>query len=263
MAKFRVEHITKPITSVPKLLTVVRKLTEKSPTGAVWLRGLSKSTHDLKPSIGREHTFAGKTFTFNDVTEERVFHRFRRYAYQHLKRPLPRWEAIILARHYGLPVRLMDWAMNPLAALYFACEYRREEELTDGKVWMLIPDDREGARINVFSPEKDKKGPIGPGHVKGIRLIYPMVTSDRINAQSGAFTVQQNPWISLDELANASYRDNDVDILELRAYTIPADKKSTMLEYLNSIGINRRTLFPDLDGLVLGLVNDQILRVKR
>lgn len=264
MAIFEVEEDAGVIKSVPNLLTRFRRLSKSVALGEVWLRGLQdKEKHKLLPSIGREYEFAGQSFSFNEKSEEQLLQRFRRYAYKYISRPLRRWEAIVLARHHGLPVRLMDWTLNPLAALYFACEFAGGGTPPDGKIWMLIPKDGESSRINVFSPPTGEDGEEkGPVHTRGIRLIDPMVISERIYAQSACFTIQDDPWKPLDSFGGTEFCDQrPLDILRLEGFTVPADKKPVMLKYLNSIGINRRTLFPDLDGLTQGLVNDQILRV--
>jgi len=224
-----------------------------SPTGAVWLRGLAGDSHDLRPSIGRKHFFVGKKIDLNRDAECRLLHQFRRYAYQFFGRTLTEWEAIFVARHHGLPVRLLDWTSDPLAAMYFACAFNKRDYLTDARVWLLIPA-KKRRHLDVF---RDRKGPL---NVKGLRIIYPMVVAERINAQSGLFTIQEDPWRNLDQFETIAFDEKDLDILRLVEFKIPASKRADIVKELNDLGVNERTLYPDLDGLARGLVTAQILR---
>jgi len=47
-------------------------------------------------------------------------------------------EKYFIAQHYKYPTRLLDWTVNPLIALYFACEDKKAE---DG--WLYVIDPKE------------------------------------------------------------------------------------------------------------------------
>ena len=98
-------------------------------------RGLSKESYELKSSIGRDdHKYAEKRDICLIDKERQLLQRFRRRAYPFVGRTLKAGEAIFLARHHGLPTRLLDWTGNALCALYFACEANPEH---NGLIWAL------------------------------------------------------------------------------------------------------------------------------
>lgn len=187
----QVERNEGVINGIPNLMSRLRKLSDASPTGEVWFRGVQDlEKHRLLPSIGRDHWFAGKSVTFDKNREAALLRRFQRFARQFSGRTLDEWEAMFLARHHGLPVRLMDWTANPLVALYMACEHN-ESDPPHGCMWVLVP--RANTRLDVLS------GTVSPFGVQGVKLVDPMIVSPRIGVQGGIFTIHGDPWNPLDE----------------------------------------------------------------
>ena len=102
---------------------------------SVYFRGQPKASWGLTPSIKRTHWHAGKPLKVSlEKIEQALIQRFRRYSYLHEKRTLNEWDALFLARHHGLPVRLLDWTSSPLIALFFAAKFGEKPE-EDGAVW--------------------------------------------------------------------------------------------------------------------------------
>jgi hypothetical protein len=255
MAELKVVQKNEVISTIPALLERVRDARTDASTGAVWLRGMPDANYRLLPSIGRDHRFAGREMKFDENIEKSFLHRFRRHSFAFFGRALDEWEALFVARHHGLPVRLLDWTSNPLAALFFACEYSTAAPPPDAKIWLLIP--RKHIPVDYIDVFKSQ---IGPSDVRGIRLIYPMEVAPRLNAQSGLFTIQQDPWTPLEEIDVIALQESEVDVLTLIEYSIPAQCRRNILKELNDLQVSRRTLYPDLDGLSSGLISAEILR---
>jgi hypothetical protein len=213
-----------------------------------------EASQRLTPSIGRQFSYVGRTVTFTPQQELSLLQRFRRHAYKHYNRVLTEWEALFLARHHELPVRLLDWSTNPVVALYFACTYERTDSVQTGAVWAIKRRDSCIHTLNVF-----EEG-LSPLCIKGVKLVYPFYPTPRLTEQSGIFTLHEDPWSDLDSLANRPYRDSELDIERLRKWIVPPDRKQGIIQELERLAINTRSLFPDLDGLARGLWQSEVLR---
>lgn len=235
----------------------------------VYFRGEGLPTGTLKPSIGREHYYLGRSLTFDNQAERRLLAQFRRHAYEHYHRLPTLWETMFLARHHGLPTRLLDWTSNPLVALYFSAFYENQDIIApqsasqtpppgeklslDGTVWAVQR--RSGVEeLDVFSEDHS------PLEIPGIKLVYPFNPTPRMTAQSGVFTLHVDPWMDVVECAGRPYAPNELDLSRLVKWRIPSACKTEIVLELERMAVNNRTLFPDLEGLAKGLWQSEIIQ---
>jgi hypothetical protein len=240
------------IEDVVGFLTQVREVCK----GQWYFRGhRDDARQQLKPSVGRDFSYAGHTIRFSREQEHNLLYRFRRHAYKHYDRILTEWEALFLARHHELPVRLLDWTTNPVVALFFASTYEMTDEARDGALWAIKRREDGVQDIDVFDSSKS------PLEYKGIKLVYPFYPTPRLTEQSGIFTLHEDPWTDLDTLAGQTYPEEELDLEELKRWLVPGQKKKSIIQELERLAINTRTLFPDLDGLARGLWQSEVLRI--
>ena len=194
-----------------------------------WFRGQSDSSWPLLPKAGRKEYF------LPDNRDLGRFHDWCKNAVAYCKLPKNKIESLSIAQHHGLATRLLDWTMNPLVAAYFCCIENQE---TDGSIYILeTPDKLANDNLNI----EDLKSHIG------VIGYMPRFISPRMLNQRALFTIHcdARKEIPITESILKNGRKNQIKIL------IAAELKKEITKMLDDYGINRVSLFPDLDGLSL------------
>lgn len=185
-----------------------------------WLfRGQARIDWDLLPKAGRP-PFSGRD-------DQPYFEAWKRRAAEYIS-PLPNsdWDWLAIAQHHGLATRLLDWSYYPLVAAYFAvCEEHDADAVVYCYRYQWIAD----------------RTKVEPFKIKDIAVFKPSGIVSRITRQGGVFTVHKDPAIP----AKISLGPKEL----LETVIIDKNYRKELLFELNHYGINRSTLFPDLDGL--------------
>lgn len=215
-------------------------------------RGQQSSAEDLSTSLAR----LGGDYA---SLEQHLLRNFRKYAHADIRNETF-WDWLALAKHHGLPTRVLDWTHSPYVALHFATATLASYE-RDGVVWAVdyvraaehlpatlrtILED-EGA--NSFTTAMVAAAAGSLAELDGLAeeddfvlFLEPPSLDARIVNQYALFSLMSGPEAHLHEwLASRPGI--------ARRIVIPAELKWEVRDKLDQANVTERVLFPGLDGI--------------
>lgn len=254
-----------------------------SPTGPSCYRGQSNSTWKVKPSVMRR---------LKPDAENQIFSELLVEAPSEFGADKSMFDKLVRAQHYSLPTRLLDVTLNPLVALYFACN-DEDQWSTDGVVHLFdfqkgrskfsdsdtisiisnlarLSDaerkkivteynkvgtraadwkdkDRDNFRLNpevkrlmqfVRTEKPYFLDALDPPDLFKYYFVYPSKNNRRVIAQSGAFIAAGLlQYYSIESSTGLTHKK----------IIIPAECKTNIIDQLDKLNINSRSLFPEIE----------------
>ena len=251
----------------------------------VW-RGMSSTDHLITSTLYRALLAHGKapTETNHQINEAKMLQKARDWGLGHTQYGQSTdLQLLAELQHHGFPTRLIDVTVNPMTALWFACEQNPDEP---GRlVAISVPDiaEVETSPTIVTAPTwDDVENPLGAKYIAQLRhsqeqkvpfLVRPTVRDARMNAQEGLFIASSVPaqdegtpfpslpapqkgqlLLSLRKLlanfgfghAETGWKQYGILGLEIS----PAMKKKLLPVLEKTFNRSARTIYPDMEGFV-------------
>lgn len=199
-----------------------------------------------------------------DTAYLQLYERFRRNVIVNNDLPeekLPTMDLSQFGQHYGLPSPLLDWTWSPYVALFFALS---EETLAAKEnvrcIWVIDTYILNILNIQIETTVKEKLMEGGneiflTNYYQKMPIINEVSQHNRrLSYQQGFFTKLRNTasveaWIN--RIAKIlSHSASETPFLQKLSFNSKEDERLKMLDKLNAMNINSRTLFPDIFGSI-------------
>ncbi len=214
---------------------------------AVWFRGQSKFGWALTPKLLRDDP-ALDLRPARDKKDDRTWERklngeFRRRSASLVEPGRSNADIYVLAQHYGVPTRLLDWTTGALTALFFAVADRDHD---DGGLFTFDPNYEFQISGTVAFRPLSTREPVLAGvmdclfdldqipFVTSTLPVLPNLDKGRMLQQSTCFTLHLPGKATL---PTSSYRE----------FRIPKEAKRTIRDELRFAGVTSSALFPELE----------------
>jgi FRG domain-containing protein len=215
-------------------------------------RGHQDAATDLTTSLAR---LGGEYMRL----ERHLLRNFQKYAHRDTFNETF-WDWLAVAKHHGLPTRVLDWTHSPYVGLHFATENPATYD-RDGVVWSVdyvraaqylpaaLRELLEDEGSNSFTTAMVQRAASTLDELDGLAdgddfvlFLEPPSLDDRIVNQYAVFSLMSSPEARLD------------DWLEKRPgigrrIVVPAELKWEVRDKLDQANVTERVLFPGLDGL--------------
>jgi DNA-binding transcriptional ArsR family regulator len=237
----------------------------------LYFRGHSKASYQLKPTVYRNR---GWIQSEAEMLKELILRCPNDFA-----GGISTFQSLVRMQHYGLPTRLLDLTSNPLVALYFACEMHRDDD-EDAEVIVLrfgvdevkyfdsdtvslianlsrrpagfvVPDiadiqafnKDDAIKLLLHDVRQDRphfEPEIQRDHLGSVVCVRPRLENPRIIRQEGAFLLF---GCDGQKFRPAALPDESV----VARLVINRNEKKDLSDRLQTLGISRATMFPEID----------------
>ena len=223
------------VKSVEEFLNTIKRYKETTNQEDFLFRG-QVDDHPLIPKIGRLHP-KGELLEI----EKLLLEEFKRTNPLLIEghQSYDDWDYLTLGQHYGLPTRLLDWSNNALTALWFATNrimVNSESENSNAIVWVLM------ASAEDYISDISQTHPF---EIQVTKIFRPRIIKQRINNQSGVFSIQSSLEIQQKCQLNSIYPFSE----KLLKIKLPFESLKGIRTDLNVLGVNAFSIFPELEGL--------------
>jgi len=228
---------------------------DRNPHSTLVFRGLARASYANASSLSR-------LSERHEELEQHLIRNFRKYAHRESPGPTT-WDWLALAKHHGLPTRLLDWTFSPQVALHFATAAWADDDailwaVDCDAVHRLLPERLrrvlEGEGAMVFTTEQLGEHARDPAALDALTegdepfalFFEPPSLNDRIVNQAAVLSAISDVRCEMDE-----WLERHPDLWW--AWRLGPEVKAEVRRRLDQANVTERILLPGLDGLAAWL----------